>query len=116
VEISSLPLPSFSGVLRASHHLCCMFLFSSLFIIRFFCFLFFCSAGGQSVRGLCWFIQGVAVGIPHATYLLTCWSAECLPSKFGAGVWQCRSPSCFLSVTWYGDTFYGLRVRTFDSS
>jgi hypothetical protein len=32
-------------------------------------------------RGLCWFIPGVAGGIQHDAYLLTCWFAECLPSR-----------------------------------
>jgi hypothetical protein len=81
--------PPFSGALRAPHPFCCMFLFSSLFIIQ----VFFLWGGGLSLsRRLCWFISGVAVGIPHATYFLTCWSAESLPSRFGAGIWWCRSP------------------------
>jgi hypothetical protein len=77
--------PIFSGVLRASCTFCCMFLFSSLFIIQFF--FFFCWSVGQSLQGLCCFIPGVAVGIPYVTYLLSIWSAECLPSYFGAGIW-----------------------------
>jgi hypothetical protein len=39
-------------------------------------FFFFCRAGFSLSRGLCWFIPGTAVGIPHAIYLLTCWSAS----------------------------------------
>jgi hypothetical protein len=40
-----------------------MFVFSSLFIFSFVCFV--CHAGSHSVQGLCWFILGLAVGIPH---------------------------------------------------
>jgi hypothetical protein len=68
-----------------------MFLFSFLFIIQFFCV----GWGVNLSQGLGWFIPGVAVGIPHATYLLTCWSAGCLPSRFGAGIWWCMSPPLF---------------------
>jgi hypothetical protein len=53
-----LPLP-FSSVLRVPRPLCCMFLFSFLFIVHFF---FFCW-GVSLPRGLCWFTLGVAVGI-----------------------------------------------------
>jgi hypothetical protein len=34
------------------------------------------------------------------------WSAKSLPSRFGAGIWWQQEPSCFLSVTWCGETFY----------
>jgi hypothetical protein len=81
VEISSLLLPPFSGALTAPCPLCCMFLFSSLFIIQGFLFHFFAGPGVNLSRGL-WFIPGVAVGIPHDAYLLTCWSAGCLPSRW----------------------------------
>jgi hypothetical protein len=50
--------------------LCCVLVFSSLFILP---------------RGLCWFIPGVVVGIPCATYLLTCWSAGLELASSGAG-------------------------------
>jgi hypothetical protein len=44
-----------------------LFFFSScLFIIQFDFFLF--SLGvGHSVQGLCWFVPGLSVGVPHAT-------------------------------------------------
>jgi hypothetical protein len=45
--LTSLP---FSGVLRAPHTLCCMFLFSSLFIIQF-CFVFFVGQGSVCPGG-----------------------------------------------------------------
>jgi hypothetical protein len=43
-------LPPFSSALRAPHPLCCVFLFSFLFIIIQFCFVFLWSMG-QSVQG-----------------------------------------------------------------
>jgi hypothetical protein len=58
-EISSLP-PRFSNVLTAPHLLCCVFIFSSLFIVQFF----FCGVGVSLPSGLCWFIPGVTGGIP----------------------------------------------------
>jgi hypothetical protein len=64
-----LVLPPFSGALRAPCPLCCVFLFSFLFIIQVF--FFFAEWGISLSRGLCWFIPGVAVGIPRAAYLLT---------------------------------------------
>jgi hypothetical protein len=39
------------------------------------------------------------------------WSADCLPSRFGAVIWQWWEPSCFLSVTWHGEAFRGLGVQ-----
>jgi hypothetical protein len=86
-----LALPPFSSVLTAPCPLCCMFLFSSLFIIQFF----FAEVGVILAKGLCWNIPGVAVGIPCDAYLITCWSAGCLPSRFGASVWQHGSPPVF---------------------
>jgi hypothetical protein len=87
--------PPFPGVLTAPCPFCLMFLFSSLFIVQcFFC----CCCGAREVSlssRLCWFIPGVAVGILPAAYLLTCWSAECLQSKFGAIVWWHESPPVF---------------------
>jgi hypothetical protein len=99
-----LASPYFSSVLRAPCSLCCMFLFSSLFIIQFFL-----RVGGQSVWGVCWFISGVAVGILHATYLLTC------RSVFPKQVWRlhlaAQEPSCYLSVMWHGEIVYRLGVQ-----
>jgi hypothetical protein len=60
-------------------------------------------------RGLCWLIPGVAVGILHATYLLTCLSAS--PKQVWSWHLVAREPYCFLSVTWHGEALYMLRVR-----
>jgi hypothetical protein len=85
-EVSFLPSPPFSTVLRTPCPLCCMFLFSSLFII-----IFLWDGGGQSVQGLCWLSQG---WLWEYHMLLTC-SPDGLPSRFGASVWCSRSPPVF---------------------
>jgi hypothetical protein len=91
-------LPTFSPpVLCAS----VQFIFYSVF--------FLCCV--QSARGLCWFILGVAGGIPHDAWYSPVWYAKCLPSSFGTGVWHWQEPSCFLNVTWHGAAFYGLGVQ-----
>jgi hypothetical protein len=68
-----LPL-LFSPAQSAPPSLLCV-LFSSLFIIQFFVCLF-CMVGISLSRGLCRFIPGVAVGVLHAAFLLTYWSAS----------------------------------------
>jgi hypothetical protein len=68
---------------QVTPHFLLRVLFSSLFCIQYFSPW----AGVRLSRGLCWFIPGVAVGIQHATYSLTCW--------LGAGVWLCGSPPGF---------------------
>jgi hypothetical protein len=98
----------FSGALSAPHPLCCMsFSFPCLLYIYLF---IYCKVEVSLPRGLCWFIPGVAVGIPCATYLLTCWSVS--PKQVWTPqrlvVWE---PSCFLSVMWCGDALYGLGVQ-----
>jgi hypothetical protein len=65
------PLP-FSGALRASHPLCCVFLFSSLFIIQFF----FCGVGSQSIQGAMLVYPKGGCGTTTCclfAYLLVCW-------------------------------------------
>jgi hypothetical protein len=59
--------------------------------------------------GLCWFIPGVAVGILHASYLLTCWSAS--PKQVWSWHLAAWEPSCFLSITCCGEALYGLGVQ-----
>jgi hypothetical protein len=61
----------------------------------------------SALSAVCWFFPG---GWENNAWCLSVWSAVCLPSRFGAGVrWQ--QPSCFLSVMWCGDAFYGLGFR-----
>jgi hypothetical protein len=95
----------FSGVLRALCPLFWVFLFSSFLLFSFFVW----EAGVSLSSMLCWFIPGVAVGIPRAAYLLTCWS---LSRK---QVWSQHltvwGPSCFLSVRWCGEVLYWLKVQ-----
>jgi hypothetical protein len=105
--ISNPYLSSFSGVLSATQSFCCVLVFSSLFIVQ----IFFYGGVCQSTQGLFWFIPEVAGGIPHDTRCSPVWSAECLPSMFGDGVWQRRQLSCFLSVMWYGEAFHGLGIQ-----
>jgi hypothetical protein len=71
--------------------------------------VFFSQVGVRLSRKLFWFIPGVAVGILHATYLLTCWSAS--PKQVWSWHLVAWEPSCFLSVTWHGETLYGLGVQ-----
>jgi hypothetical protein len=71
--------------------------------------LFFCGVGVSLFRGLCWFIPRVAVGAPHAAYLLTCWSVS--PKQIWSQHLAVQEPSCFLSGTWHGDPLCGLGVQ-----
>jgi hypothetical protein len=77
--------------------------------------VFFFLLGGEKKlslpRGLCWFIPEVAGGILCDSWCSSVWSSECLPSRFGTGVWQRWKPSCFLSVTWHGEALHGLGVQ-----
>jgi hypothetical protein len=73
--------PPFSSALIAPHSL-----YSCSFSVPCLLFSFFGGVVVSLPRGLWWFIPGVAVGILHATYLLTCWSAA---SK---KVWSCFWP------------------------
>jgi hypothetical protein len=59
--------------------------------------VFFSQRGVILPRGLCWFIPGVAGGIPHDALRSPVWSAKCVPNVFGAGFWWWQEPSCFLS-------------------
>jgi hypothetical protein len=82
MEISSLLLPA------SPVHLEHPTPFAALFQFLVYYSVFFAGMGVSLSRVLCWFILGVSVGILSAAYLLTCWSAGCLPSRFGAGIWQ----------------------------
>jgi hypothetical protein len=72
----------------------------------------FLEVGRDSLpTGLCWFILGVAGWILCDIWHSPVRSAECLPSRFGVGIWWWWQPSCFLSVSWHRETFYGLGVQ-----
>jgi hypothetical protein len=49
------------------------------------------------------------VGILHVAYLLTCWSSS--PMQVWSPCLAAQEPSCFLSVTWRGETLSGLGVQ-----
>jgi hypothetical protein len=88
-----LALPPFSSALTAPCPLCCVLVFSSLFIQLF---VLFCFVGWESVcpggyAGLSWGWLG-EYHVMLDAHLLVCW---CLPSRFGACVWQGRSPPVF---------------------
>jgi hypothetical protein len=103
--------PPFSSVLTAPHPICCMFLFTFLFIVQFFWFFFFFAVWGVNLsRGLCWFISGVPVGKPRDAWC----SPVGLPNVSQACFSWCLEawePSCFLSVMWCGEALYGLGVQ-----
>jgi hypothetical protein len=81
------------------------------FLFAYCSFFFFCRVGVSLSRGLCWFFLGVAVGVLHVTYLLTCWCAK-QPS---ACAWWCGSPPSFsiyrgMGKLWAGWGCRGVRV------
>jgi hypothetical protein len=94
MKISSLPLPPFSDALPATPFLCCMLTFSSLLIIQVFvCFLQ--GQGRQSAHGAMLLYPRGGWGKTVWCLVLTCCSSKCLPSRFGASVWQHGSPPVF---------------------
>jgi hypothetical protein len=100
-----LASPPFSGVLSSTLPLCCV---SFQFLI--YCSVFF-FVGGVVAQGAMLVYPRGGWGIPHDVWCSPVWYAKCLPSRFGAGVWQQWEPSCFLSVMWHGDAFHGLGVQ-----
>jgi hypothetical protein len=52
----------------------------------------------------------MAGGILCDAWCSPVWFAEHLPSRFGASVWQ-QWQSCFRSIMWCGDAFYGVKVQ-----
>jgi hypothetical protein len=59
--------------------------------------------------GLCWFIPGVAVGVPCAAYLLTCWSVS--PKQVRSWHLAAQEPSLFLHMMWCGKAMCRLGVQ-----
>jgi hypothetical protein len=107
-----LALPTFSGVLSASCLPLLRVSFQLLVYRSVFGFVF--CRGVSLPKRLCWFVPGVAGGIPHDTWCSPVWHAKCLPSRFGASVWQQQQQqlTCFLSVTWHGEVFHRLGVQS----
>jgi hypothetical protein len=110
-EDQLLTPPPFSSTLSATPPplLCVSFQF--LVYCSVFCFYFFCRWGGQSAHGAMLVSPRGGWRNTAGCLVLSCWSAGCLPGRFGASGWQCRQPYCFLSVTWHGEAFYGLGVQ-----
>jgi hypothetical protein len=69
---------------------------------------FFSGVGVSLSRRLCWFIPGLAVGVPWAAYLLTCWSAS--PKHVRSWCLAAWEPFLFLRISWCGEVMCGLRV------
>jgi hypothetical protein len=103
-EISSLLLPLSLVHFQWSHPFHCVLDYSLLFIIQFF--------GGQGVsllRGMYWFIPGVA-GEFHmmcGAHLLVCQMSR---RQIWSRWWRWQ-PTIFLSVTWHREAFHGLGVQ-----
>jgi hypothetical protein len=110
MEISSLILPPFSSALAANMPLCCVFLVP--------CLLFSFFGGGLGDHS----VQGALLVYPRGGWrntiwhlVLTCWSADCLPSRFGASIWQHGSPPVVSAWQWFlWDR--GSGCQSFDSS
>jgi hypothetical protein len=85
-----------------------MFLFLVTCLLFRFFFFFFCRVGARLSRGLCCFIPGVAVGVPCASCLLTCWSES--PKQVRSQCLASQKPSCFLCISWHGETMCRLGV------
>jgi hypothetical protein len=91
----------FSGALKAP---CLSAAFPFQFLVYYS--VFFYGAGVSLSGGLCWFIPGVAVWVPHAVYLLTCCSAS--HKQIWSWHLAVRVPSWFLSIkTRCGEALYG---------
>jgi hypothetical protein len=105
MEISSLLLP-ISTVLSEHHSpsAVCPFQF-----LVYYSVFFFKLGRGQSAEGAMLIYPRVAMGISHATYLLTCCSAS--PKQVQIQHLAPQEPSCFLSVKWSGEALYRLGVQ-----
>jgi hypothetical protein len=80
--LAFLSPPPFSSVLSAF----LPFLLCASFQLVGFVQVFFSGEWGVSLpRRLCWFIPGVAGGIPPAAWHSPVWSAKCLAGRFRAG-------------------------------
>jgi hypothetical protein len=102
-----LTSPPFSSALSATPPLLCVLVFSSLFIFQF---LFAWGWGSVCPGGYAGLSQGWLGGIPHDARRSPVCSAECLPSRLGAGIWWWQQLSCFLSVMWCWEAFQELGV------
>jgi hypothetical protein len=88
-------------VLSASCLLCCLSFLVPCLLSSLFIYLFILGAGVRLSRGLCWFIQGVTVGIP-------CVILEMLHNKLYIININCMY-YCILTNFWDG-IFYKFKV------
>jgi hypothetical protein len=79
-SVGECPSPTLQSSGHPALFATCLFFFSCLFIIQFFPL-----GGGQSV-------QGAMLICPREYHVPLIYSPGGLPSRVGAGVWQCRSP------------------------
>jgi hypothetical protein len=111
VEISTLPLPP-SPALTALHPLCCVLVFTSLFIQ--FLLLIFLRGGAVYPGSRAGLSQGL-LGKYHVTLCAFLFICQISPNLVWSWHLVAREPSCFLSVMWYGEALYrlGFRVSKF---
>jgi hypothetical protein len=108
--------PPFSRVQGTLPSLWCVFFQLLVYYSVFFLFFFFSGQGSVCLGGYAVLFQGLAVGVQHATYLLTCVASP----KQGRS--QCQvawEPSCFLCISWHGEAICRLgvwRCQSFASS
>jgi hypothetical protein len=86
--------------------------FSSSFIVQRF-LVFFCE-GVQSAQGSMLVYRRGGWENTAWHLALPCWFGKCLPSRFGASVWQWGTLQCFLSVMCSGEAFHSLGVQVVD--
>jgi hypothetical protein len=87
--------PLLSGVLKGPHPLCCVpFLLPCLLFSGLFCFVLFLQGGGSVCPGG---YAGISQGwLWECCVPLICSPVDLrLPSRFGASIWQHRSPPVF---------------------
>jgi hypothetical protein len=108
--MSSLPLPPLQCPFSNSTPLLCVS-FQFLVYCSVFCLFFFCGWGGQSAQGAMLVYPMGDWGNTAWCLVFICWSAECFPSRFRAGVWWWQEPSCFLSAVQHGEAFHVLGIH-----
>jgi hypothetical protein len=112
IEVSSLPFhSSLVHIVPPTPSVACSFsvpcsLFSFCFVL--FCFVW--GTGSQSVQGAMLIYSNGSCGNSTCNLFVTCWSAGCLLSRFGAVVCQHRNPLVF-SVHHGVEKLYRLEVQ-----
>jgi hypothetical protein len=98
--------PLFFRALKVPHPLCYM----SFSVPCLFFSFFFPGRRSDCPGGYAGLFQGInlAVGILHATYLLTCWSVS--PKQVRSQCLVAQEPSWFLCIMWHGEAMCRLGV------